>query len=61
MYYQSQIKANKNYRQKHPEWSRYVSYRGTAKMFIRKHATKEDLQQLIQMAQKRLNELSNKA
>lgn len=42
----TQTEKNKKWRTKNKEHSRYLTYRSTARNFVKKHATMEDLQEL---------------
>lgn len=50
---EAQERAMRNYRKKNPEKTRYISYKGTAKTFIRNYATLEDLEELKELIQAR--------
>lgn len=55
----SQIKASRNYENKDEETRKRTTinnYRRSAKLFIRKHATKEDLNQLQKLIDERITE-----
>lgn len=54
---EAQERAMKNYRKKNPEKTRYNSYKGTAKTFIRNYATLEDLELLQELMETRKEEL----
>ena len=54
---EAQERAMKNYRKKNPEKTRYNSYKGTAKTFIRNNATLEDLELLQELMETRKEEL----
>ena len=54
---EAQERAMKNYRKKNPEKTRYISYKGTAKTFIRNYATLEDLELLQELMETRKEEL----
>lgn len=52
--------AIEKYRKKNPEKTRYDNYRRSARLFLREHATKEDLidmEHLISIRKEQLNEL----
>lgn len=53
---ESQRKAQKKWRSKNREYSNYLVYRSTARSFVLKHATLEDLEEL----QKKIKEVLNK-
>ena len=42
----TQTDANRRWQQKHPDYSRYLNKRSTARNFIKKLATQEDLEEL---------------
>lgn len=46
---EAQIKASRNWEKNNPEKARYGSYKRTARLFIRKYAEKEDLQELEEL------------
>lgn len=50
--------ADKKWRQKNPERNRYLTYRRTARMFIRDHAEESDLDELREMIEERLKGLA---
>lgn len=52
----AQIKAQKNWESKNREKSNYLKYKSSTKTFIRNKATKEDIQEIIELANKRLQE-----
>lgn len=54
---EAQERAMRNYRKKNPEKTRYNSYKGTAKTFIRNYATLEDLEELKELMKTRKEEL----
>ncbi len=49
----TQTQKNKNWRNKNPEHSRYLTYRSTARSFVKNHATLEDLQELEELIAQR--------
>lgn len=55
----SQKKANRKWLANNREHANYLRYRTTAKLFIKKHATKQDLEELKTLIQQRENELEN--
>ncbi|MFK4900608.1 hypothetical protein ET006_05375 [Lactococcus garvieae] len=55
-YSKAQNEANKKFAKENPEWKKYTNYKNWAKGFIRNHATKEDLEMIIEMAQEKLKE-----
>ncbi len=54
-----QTEANKRWQQKNKEKAKYLHSRSTARSFIKNHATTEDLQELQQLIQQRIDFLSN--
>lgn len=54
---EQQIEANKKWIANNKEHRRYLSYRGTAKTFIRNYAKKEDLEVLKELISKREKEI----
>jgi hypothetical protein len=54
---EAQLKAQKNWDSKNRDHSNYLKYKSSAKTFIRNKATKEDLQELQQLINDRLQEL----
>lgn len=53
----AQTEANKRWQEKNREHTRYLRNRSTARTFIRKNSTQEDLEELKQMIQAREKEL----
>lgn len=51
-------KADKKWIEQNKEHRRYLSYRGTARTFIRNHATAEDLEELENLIKERRSELN---
>lgn len=51
----AQKRASRKWEQKHKEEVRVQSYRRTARLFIRTHANNDDLLELKQMIDERLN------
>ncbi|MFF3150764.1 hypothetical protein ACFVRU_56015 [Streptomyces sp. NPDC057927] len=51
--------ANKKWQEKNREHTRYLTRRSTARNFIKKDATKEDLAELESFIQERYRELEN--
>lgn len=51
---EAQLKATKKWEQANPDKKRYRSYKSTSKMFVRKYATDEDLNDLATMIQLKL-------
>lgn len=49
-----QTEANKKWQQKNKDYSNYLKSRSTARSFIKNKATKEDLQELLELIQDRL-------
>ena len=54
-----QTEANKRWQQKNKEKAKYLHSRSTARSFIKNYATTEDLQELQQLIQQRIDFLSN--
>lgn len=54
---EAQLKATKNWQTKNREQSNYTKGKSATKSFIRNKATKEDLQELIQLINDKLQEL----
>lgn len=50
---EAQAAADKRWREKNKEHRNYLTYRGTARSFIRNKATKEDLEELKQLISER--------
>ena len=50
---EAQAEADKRWREKNKEHRNYLTYRGTARSFIRNKATKEDLEELKQLISER--------
>lgn len=48
----SQMRATNNWRKKNPDQAKYGSYRSTARTFARHWATKEDMDELIEIFNK---------
>ena len=48
----SQRNAVKAYEQRNPEKMKYLKYRTTARTFVRHYATKEDIEELIEIFKK---------
>lgn len=46
---EAQRRAFANYRKRNPEETKYLRYRTTARTFVRHHATKEDIDDLIEI------------
>ena len=51
----SQRSAVKAYEQRNPEKMKYLKYRTTARTFVRHYATKEDIEELIEIFKKKEN------
>lgn len=51
---------NKNWQKKNPEHARYLRYRSTARNFIKKHATLEDIGELEELLEQRKQILGKK-
>ena len=56
---ESQKKASRKWLSNNREHANYLRYRTTAKLFIKKHATKDDLNELKALIQQRENEIAN--
>ena len=56
---EAQKKAVKAYRERNKEKTRVDNYRRTARLFIRSHATKEDLEELKALISEREKEINN--
>lgn len=56
---EAQKKAVKAYRERNKEKTRVDNYRRTARLFIRSHATKKDLEELKSLISDREKEISN--
>lgn len=54
---EDQAEADRRWREKNPEHHRYLTARSTARSFIRKRATKEDLDELEILIKDRRKEL----
>lgn len=54
---EAQLKAQKNWESKNREQSNYLKYKSSTKTFIKK-ATKEDLIEVIELANKKLLEFN---
>lgn len=52
-----QQEYNKKWADKNKEHKRFLSYRSTARTFIRNHAGKEDLEELQEMIENKLKEI----
>lgn len=55
----AQKKANKKWINKNREHANYLRYRNTARLFVRKHATTEDLDELVKLIDDRRKELNS--
>lgn len=49
---EAQRRASKKYRKKNPERTKITSYRTTARTFVRHYATKEDMENLMEVFKK---------
>lgn len=49
---EAQRRASKVYKQKNPEQTKINRYRSNAKTFVRHHATKDDIDDLIEIFEK---------
>lgn len=56
---EAQKKAVKAYRERNKEKTRVDNYRRTARLFIRSHATKDDLEELKVLISDREKEINN--
>ena len=56
----AQIKASRNWEQKNKENAKIGSYKRTARLFINKHSSLDDLEELKILIKKREEELKNK-
>ncbi|MEY8321833.1 hypothetical protein AAK894_12315 [Lachnospiraceae bacterium 46-61] len=56
-----QTEANKRWQQKNKEKAKYLHSRSVARSFVKNHATVEDLQELQQLIQQRLDFLSHQS
>ncbi|GGJ77303.1 phage protein [Virgibacillus kapii] len=54
----NQTEANKKWQEKNKERTRYLNKRSTARNFVRKHATPEDLEELKALIKEREAESS---
>lgn len=54
----TQTEANKKWQSQNRERQRYLSRRSTARNFIKKDATEDDLKEMAQLIEKRKNILS---
>ncbi|MBS4750587.1 hypothetical protein KG091_05810 [Carnobacteriaceae bacterium zg-ZUI78] len=54
---QQQVEADKRWNEKNREHRNYLTYRGTARSFIRNKATQEDLNELKILIQEREEQL----
>lgn len=52
-----QKRASKKFRENNPEKTRLWTYRSKGKKYIREHATKEDLDEFLELITGRYNEL----
>lgn len=57
---EAQKKAVKAYRERNKEKTRVDNYRRTARLFIRSHATEEDLEELKALIAEREKEIGDK-
>lgn len=57
---ESQIKANKKWAENNKERRAYLSKRSNARSFLRKHATEEDLLELKEIIEKKLEKINEK-
>ncbi|GAK30991.1 hypothetical protein WOSG25_061210 [Weissella oryzae SG25] len=56
----AQNEANKRYREKNRERTRRTNYKSHGKTFISEYATVEELAEIIEQAEKRLDDLNEK-
>ncbi len=56
----AQIKASRNWEQKNKEKAKIGSYKRTARLFINKHSSLDDLEELKNLIKLREEELKNK-
>jgi hypothetical protein len=56
--YESQKKASRNWEAKNPDKHKHASYRRSARLFINKHATLEDITELEELIENRKLELN---
>lgn len=45
----AQRSANARYKERNPEATRISRYRGSARTYVRHHATREDMQELLEL------------
>ena len=53
----SQTEANKRWQEQNREKARYLRNRSTARIFLKKQATLEDIEELLELIEIRKNEL----
>lgn len=53
---EAQLNATRNWEKKNKEKARISSYKRTARLFVNKHATKEDLEELKELIDKKILE-----
>lgn len=53
----SQLKATRNWEKRNREQARYASYKRTTRLFLKKHAVKEDLEEMEEIIKERKKEL----
>lgn len=49
----AQTRASRKWEKENPERTKYLRYRSSARLFIRSHATNEDLEELKKLIQER--------
>ena len=49
---EAQRRASKNYKKRNPEQTRINRYRSNARTFVRHHATKDDMENLMEVFKK---------
>lgn len=54
---EAQVKASREWEKKNPEKAKYGSYKRTARLFIRKHMTLDDVEELRSLIDERIEEL----
>lgn len=53
---EAEKRAKQKYRKRNPELNKYISYKATAKLFIKKHAEPDDLVELQDLINDRMGE-----
>lgn len=54
---EAQVKASRKWEQKNKEKAKIGSYKRTSRLFIKNHASKEDIEELKRLIEERENEL----